>query len=487
MSLPDVAIIGAGVAGLTAAALLANAGAKVTVYEHHNVPGGCASFYQRDGFRFDVGATVVNGFGERGIHRRIFSHLGVSLDATRLDPAMIVHLPDRVVTRYGDERWQAERRAAFGDDAEPFWHAQERIADTIWRYSSRLPTLPADLRAIAHLLSTLSPDVLHLLTLQGRSLASLLPMHASPELRAFVDLQLLITAQTDARQCDGAFGATALDIAREGTFHLPNGIADISIALARSVRANGGAIRYRTEVTKIRHTRGRATALEFRDGSIRPVDTVIAAIPFENVLQLLGREIPYTLRTKQRWSAVTAYVGVGPDVIADDAVLHHQLLADASQPMGEANTAFVSISGAQDRTRARNGGRAITISTHTDPSLWEHVRANGSLASLQRDYSTRLLKHLHRVLGSNVVPELLELGTPFTFERYTLRHRGLVGGTPQARRSANLFAHSHRLDLRNVRLCGDTIFPGQSTVGVSLSAMNAVRSLGVHLKLGGSV
>ncbi len=177
---------------------------------------------------------------------------------------------------------------------------------------------------------------------------------------------------------------------------------------------------------------------------------------------------------------MTAYVGVGASVVDDDAVLHHQLLIDASQPMGEGNTAFVSISGAQDRARARNGGRAITISTHTDPSLWEHARANGSLASLQRDYSARLLSHLHRVLGSKVAPKFLELGTPFTFERYTLRYRGLVGGTPQARQSANLLAHSHRLGLRNVRLCGDTIFPGQSTVGVSLSAINAVRSLGIN-------
>ncbi len=275
MSLPDVAIIGAGVAGLTAAALLAKAGAHVTVYEHHNVPGGCASFFQRDGFRFDVGATVVNGFGERGVHRRIFSHLGVALEATRLDPAM------------NGGKQNAVQLLAMKPSL--FWREQERIADAVWRYSSQLPTLPADLRANSHLLSTLSPDVFRLLTLQGRSLASLLPAHASPELRAFVDLQLLITAQTDALQCDGAFGATALDIAREGTFHLQNGIAEIPIALARSVRANGGSIRYRTDVTKIRHVRGRATALEFSDGSTRPVDTVIAAIPFENVLRLLGR------------------------------------------------------------------------------------------------------------------------------------------------------------------------------------------------------
>jgi len=63
MAAQKIIVIGAGVAGLTAAALLAKSGASVRVFEHHNVPGGCASFYQRDGYRFDVGATLVTDLG----------------------------------------------------------------------------------------------------------------------------------------------------------------------------------------------------------------------------------------------------------------------------------------------------------------------------------------------------------------------------------------------------------------------------------------
>jgi phytoene dehydrogenase-like protein len=50
-------VIGAGVAGLTAAAELSFRNTRVLVIERHYVPGGCPSFYQRDGYRFDVGAT----------------------------------------------------------------------------------------------------------------------------------------------------------------------------------------------------------------------------------------------------------------------------------------------------------------------------------------------------------------------------------------------------------------------------------------------
>ncbi len=475
----DVHVIGGGVAGLTAAALLARAGAQVTVYEHHNVPGGCASFYQRDGYRFDVGATVANGFGARGIHRRVFDALGVALDAHPVDPAMCVHLADLTVTRFGDERWLDERRAAFGDAAEPFWRAQERIADRVWSFAAGLPALPVDFASATHLARILRAEHLPLLALQGRNLASLLPRDASRRLRAFVDVQLLITAQARAHDVDLAFGATALDIAREGTYHLPGGIAEIAIALARATRRHGGRIRYGAEVTRIHAGRRGVEAIELRGGERIAARDVIAAVPYENVLALLGRTVPVNLRTRQRWGAVTAYVGVAAGAVRDDAVLHHQVLFDDTHAFGEGNSAFVSISGATDRGRARNGGRAITISTHTDVAAWEAARAHGTLDARKRDYAARLHRALKRALGAHIEPAFFELGTPATFERYTLRHRGMVGGTPQRRDAANLLARSHRTGVRGLLLCGDTAFPGQSTVGVTLSAINAARALGV--------
>jgi C-3',4' desaturase CrtD len=475
----EIAIIGGGVSGLTAAALLARAGAAVTVYEHHNVPGGCASFYQRDGYRFDVGATVVNGFGAHGIHRRVFDALGVRLEARRLEPAMLVHVPGVTVTRYGDERWGEERRRAFGAAAEPFWLAQERIANRVWEFARALPVLPVDARSIAHLARIFRPRHAGLLAMQGRPFASIVPLDAGDALQRFIDMQLLITAQAPAAEVDLAFGATALDIAREGTYHLPGGIADIAVALARAVRRYGGRIRYNTTVHAIATRRGAVCAVELAGGERVAVGTAIAAIPYENVLRLLGRAVPAELHPQQRWGAVTAHIGAGPGVVDDGCVLHHQTLADPARPLGEGNTAFVSISAPEDRTRARDGGRAITVSTHTDPQRWENARAAGTLDALKREYAVRLLQAAQRATGRAFEPRVFELGTPFTFERYTARYRGLVGGTPQTRDAANLRARSHRSGVRGLLLCGDTVFPGQSTVGVTLSAINAVRALGV--------
>ena len=52
----DVIVVGGGIAGLTAAALLAHDGVSVTLLEAHYQPGGCAGTFRRGEYTFDVGA-----------------------------------------------------------------------------------------------------------------------------------------------------------------------------------------------------------------------------------------------------------------------------------------------------------------------------------------------------------------------------------------------------------------------------------------------
>jgi C-3',4' desaturase CrtD len=479
----DIGVIGGGVAGLTAAVLLAREGANVTLYEHHNVAGGCASFYQRDGFRFEVGATVASGFAAGGIHGRVFRALGIDLEAQRLDPAMAVHIAGETILRFGDGRWPIERVRAFGASGEAFWTRQERIADAAWEFARTLPALPTDARSALHMLASLRPRQFGLPLLQGRTVASIIPPNVSPLLRTFVDLQLLITAQGVANEVDLTYGSTALDIAREGVFHLRGGIGTIATTLARALRHAGGTIRYGTSVARIIAPHGRVEGLELENGERVATSQVVAAIPYENVRRLLGLPTAKNVGGGQRWSAVTAYAGTAPGDVPADAISHHQVLLDAAQPLGEANSVFVSISAPDDPARARNGGRAITLSTHTDVAGWERAAADGTLAQKKDAYAAKLQAALSVALGKETRPVFFELGVPATFERFTLRARGLVGGVPQTPRNANLRARSHRSGVRGLVLCGDTVFPGQSTVGVTLSGINAARALGAEVAL----
>jgi len=485
----DVIVIGAGVAGLTSAALLAAEGARVLVLERHTLVGGCASFFQRQGYRFDVGATVAGGFGARGIHRRLFAHLGTSLPATRLEPAMHVHLPGTTIVRWGDERWIAERRRHFGVESEPFWQQQERIADAAWRLALHTPAVPHDLLGIRTTLQAVSVrDIPLLLRCLGRSLASIVPTDRL--LRRFIDAQLLITAQASAAATDLVYGATALDLAREGVFHLPDGIATIATTLARAVQHRGGKIRYRSEVVAITlDQREHANGVVLHDGTRYEARQIISALPIRETLACLPASTNLTLRRRvaQRqsgWGAFTAYVGLPAGTVPDDFPLHHQIIDDIEGPLGEGRSLFLSFSAMHEQRRARNGGRAVTISTHTDPRRWQRAYADGTYETERAALGERLLAGLERILpGSRACADLIEFATPHTFARYTGHTDGAVGGYPQRPWQAHLTAFSHRSGIAGLALCGDTVFPGQSTVGVSLSGIIAARACGARVKL----
>jgi diapolycopene oxygenase len=82
-----IGIIGGGLAGLSAACVLAARRRKVTVFERNDWLGGKAAQLRSDGFRFDMGPTIVT---IPSVLRRIFSEAGARLEdyleLVRLDP-----------------------------------------------------------------------------------------------------------------------------------------------------------------------------------------------------------------------------------------------------------------------------------------------------------------------------------------------------------------------------------------------------------------
>ncbi|MBM3957525.1 MAG: NAD(P)/FAD-dependent oxidoreductase, partial [Gemmatimonadetes bacterium] len=63
MSDYDVIVIGAGLGGVTAGGICAARGRRVLVLEQSDLVGGCCSTFERDGYRFDIGASIVEVIG----------------------------------------------------------------------------------------------------------------------------------------------------------------------------------------------------------------------------------------------------------------------------------------------------------------------------------------------------------------------------------------------------------------------------------------
>lgn len=476
-------VIGAGIGGLTTAALLLQAGQRVTVLEAHVYPGGSAGTFYHKKFRFDAGATLAGGFAPGGPHARLADVLGLTWPIRPADPAWVVHLPDgRTVTQWADPtEWQVERQAAF-PQAEEFWRTQEMLADVSWDISSRpFPWPPASPRDWLTLAQGLRPRTFRALPYLLRSMGSLAPT-GDPMFKAFLDGQLLISAQTTAENASALYGSAALDLPRRGVNHVHGGIGALADTLVSWIRTHGGDILFRQEVEKIDVQGGKATAVTTKKGLHLTADHIVANLTPWALHRLLGSQAPSSLsREVQRrpatWGAFTLYLGLDANRLPSNGASHHQVIRDPARPLGEGNSVFLSMSDAADDSRGLAGTRTATLSTHTAIAPWWQLRRGDKEAYHARraDYTERLLQAAElAVPGLRQAVQLVLPGTPVTFEFYTRRPGGMVGGFPQT----SIFqARGPRTGIPNLWLVGDSIFPGQSTAGVTLGGMRVATAV----------
>lgn len=476
-------IIGAGIGGLTTAALLLKAGHKVTVLEAHVYAGGCAGTFYHKGYRFDAGATLAGGFAPGGPHYRLAEILGLDWPISPADPAWTVHLPNgRAVTQWADaDHWRAERQAAF-PHSKSFWQTQEMLADLAWDISSRpFPWPPQSLRDWGMVLAALRPSTLRALPYLFSTIGSLASEQA-PMFRAFLDGQLLISAQATAAQASALYGSAALDLPRRGVNHIQGGIGALADTLVAWLRANGGEVLFRQQVAKIEVRGGRATAVTTNKGLHLSADNIVANLTPWALAELLGPDAPNSLRREvQRrgptWGAFTLYLGLDGAKLPPLVASHHQIIQDHKRPLGEGNSVFVSLSKEGDERRGPAGHRTATLSTHTDVDSWWRLRHTDRAAYHARrdDYVEKLLVGAETAVpGIRQAITLCLPGTPVTFQFYTRRPQGMVGGFPQT----SLFdVRGPATDLPNLWLVGDSIFPGQSTAGVTLGGMRVATAV----------
>ena len=106
----DVVVVGGGMGGLTAAALLSARGVSTCVLERQSQVGGCVGRVEFSGLQFEPGMGVYTSFGDGEIYERIFAELPVDVPQTSLvTQPYVVRLADGTdVKLIGDESFVDE-------------------------------------------------------------------------------------------------------------------------------------------------------------------------------------------------------------------------------------------------------------------------------------------------------------------------------------------------------------------------------------------
>lgn len=493
-SAKKVVVVGAGIGGLTAAALLAKRGYDVQVFDQAIVPGGCASTFKRQGFTFDVGATQVAGLEPGGIHQRIFAELAIDLpEAMPCDPACAVFLPGEAapINVWRDPaKWQAERERQFPGSA-PFWQLMTDLFKVSWEFQQRDPVLPP--RSpwdLWQLIQALRPETLitlpHTFSTVGDVLRSLGLGH-DRRLKTFLDMQLKLYSQVDADATAMLYAATAMAVAQApyGLFHLQGSMQRLSDQLVAALERDGGRLNLRHTVESLQTNRNSVTGVTVRDQKTGETwtdaaDQVVANVTVQDLMRLLGDNAPtgYQRRVDKlppASGAFVVYLGVEAAAIPDGCPPHLQFLYDAEGPIGENNSLFVSVSHPGDG-RAPEGKATIIASSFVNTQAWKSVDD----ATYQRQkaaYTAEAILQLGKYFNLTDTIVCQEAGTPRTFARYTAREDGIVGGVGMRLSTFGPFGFANRTPIGNLWLVGDSTHPGEGTAGVSYSALTVVRQI----------
>jgi phytoene desaturase len=318
-----VVVIGAGLAGLSAALHLAGRGRAVTVVERDLHPGGRVGRLDIDGYRLDTGPTVLT---MPDIIDDTFAAVGDSLsqrlDLVPLEPAYRAAFAD------GSALDVHSDRDAMAAEIERF--AGRRQADgylRLRRWLHRLYQTEFDGFIAANFdspLSLLTPQLARLAAIGGfRRWDRMVRRFITDErlLRVFT-FQALYVGVPPQRAL-AVYAVIAYMDTVAGVYFPRGGIRALPDALAAAASDAGVDFHYRSAVSALERSGGRVVAVRTDTGERIPADAVVLTTELPETYRLLGRTPRRLLPLRPAPSAVVAHVGCQA---AGNDIGHHTIV-----------------------------------------------------------------------------------------------------------------------------------------------------------------
>ncbi len=478
----DAIIIGSGMGGMSAAAMLAKDGFKVLILEAALHPGGCSSSYPRKGYVFESGATTLIGFDENQPLRKLEEETGINIPRVELNPSMKVRLGDEVITRYKDRfEWIEEAVRVFGNrkGQKKFWNLAFDLSDIVWKVSLKNPAFPPlNIQDWLKLATSNAPKDVWVLKYAFKSvldIAKKCGLNSEKFLR-FLDEQLMITAQAKSGETPFLFGAPGLTYTNYSNFYVPGGLIQMINTIKNYVEQKGGTLHTKEAAIEIKQIEN-GFLVKTKKDKVYKSPIVISNIPIWNMEDLtFGKMKSYFQKEstgfEKAWGAITMGIAT-TDTYSDNLGIHHQIhLHKKKVPYTNSESIFVSMSQTGDTDRAPEGERTLNVSCHADPESWFAMGDDyvSNKEEVQQFIITQLKEKLPGFSESEI--KIADTATPVSWENWVYRKKGRVGGIPQSMARSLLDWTPNKTPFKGLYLVGDTTYPGQGIPGVTLSGIN---------------
>jgi phytoene desaturase len=481
----DVIIIGGGIAGLTAGALLSRRGLRrVLLLEQGASTGGYVTSFKREGFTFDATGAFLGGCEQGGEFHRILTRAGALpyLRFLRIEMARNIY-PDFILDlrlRGGFEEYIRGVRALFPEEQgglRDYFTLIRKVGAEISRFEEitwrQRIFFPFYFR--------------NLIRYEQASLGQILDRYFHGD--KIKQVLATLPAYLPASRLSFLFTATLISkVLAQGVWYPQGGMGAISRALEAAFREGGGEVRLKSEVAGIEVEGGRVKGVVTKAGDFLLADRVVAAINIRHALvDLLPEE------QRRRFSRMVAgleyslssflvYLGVRMELdkqdlpyftylSTGDAQKEYEQLMRGEQP--DDPSIIVTIPTLLDPTLAPKGNHIVRLMTAASYGFSKEWGAPNQ--SRYRMIKQETAERLIRMVEERYIPGLsshctcIEAATPLTLERYTANEKGASYGLAPTPNQIGRGRPANRTPLTGLYLAGHYTRPAHGIVGAALS------------------
>ena len=493
----NIAVIGAGIGGMSAGARLAKAGHEVTIYENSDRSGGkCRTEWFGD-YAFDTGPSLLT---LPAVYRDLFLKTGKRiehiLDIKPVDPAFNYHFLDGssvLFPNLSNPNTYNEIEKSYGLVASNQWKELIDRAERMWEVS-REPFIESELNSIFSLLKrkNLLRDIKEIAPFTSlRKLSEKLKL--DPHLQMIVDRYATYTG-SDPRSAPAVLLTIAFVESTFGAWHIQGGVGQLSVALEQRCTDLGVNFKFNTLVTQILVRNNQTIGIQTSDGKEIKSDLVVANSDAEYIYnKLLSKDVSRARSERRKLKFATKSLSgfsllLGLDNSKGKAVpIDHHNVYFPNNYDAEFDDIFTKQIPVEDPTIYICAPKDSHMTKGENKEAWfvlvnaprHQVDGGWDWSEGGAEYGQKIIRKLDD-LGLNVSTRLdfMKYRTPADLENYAMAPGGSIYGSSSNSAASAFLRTKNRSKIKGLFCVGGSSHPGGGLPLVGISAEIVANAIG---------